>query len=149
MIKRNEIKEAGYLDKLANDVPEFVLLEEFDNLIYVDYDRLGTYLLKLLESSNSNNEVLIINKIFNHLNSIFEIDEELISNIIEVCVFEALISVRYGYDVGKRFMSKEMYQYFIEKFPYEKYKDTWDTSNYYSDEEYQKILELLKENEIE
>lgn len=141
MIKRDEIKEANYLKKMAEDVPEFLLLEEFDDLIFVDYDRLGTYLLKLLESSDDK-DLLIAKKIFKHLNLFFETRDELALNILEVCIFEALITIRYGYLVAEKFMDKEMYKYFIEKFPYEKYKDSWDSSNYYSEEEYQRILNL-------
>lgn len=33
-------------------------------------------------------------------------------------------------------MSKEMYEYFLSQYPYGKHKDSWDTSNYHSEQEY-------------
>ena len=142
MINRDKLKEEAYLKKLAEDIPEFVLFEKFDNLIFIDYDRLGTYLINLLISSDVDNNILIVKKIFNHLNSIFKTSDELALNILEVCIFEVMITIEYGYLFAEKFMDKEMYAYFTEKFPYEKHKNSWNYNNYYSEEEYMQILNL-------
>ncbi|MEZ4778193.1 MAG: hypothetical protein R2786_02285 [Flavobacteriaceae bacterium] len=144
MIKRDKNKEAEYLARLAEDVPEFVSYEEFDDLIYIDYDRLGSYIIKLIGSSNKD-DLIILKKTFKHLNSLYKIGNDLVLNILEVCIFEVLITNKYGYLVSEKLMSKSMYQYFISKFPLEKNKDSWNTKEYYSEEEYQKILKLLND----
>ncbi|WP_046745008.1 DUF7674 family protein [Kordia zhangzhouensis] len=137
MIKRNIKKEKYYLGKLSDDVPEFLEYEEFENLIYNDYDRLGTYILKNAHDSK------LLKKIFSHLNSIFELENKLVLNILDVCIYEALITNKLGYSIAEKYMSKEMKKNFLNLFPYEKHKNDWDTDNYYTEEEFKKIIDSL------
>lgn len=148
MINRDKNKEFFYLKKLESDVPEFALLETFDGLIYNDYDRLGSYLLKLIENLD-NDKKKILKKIFNHLNSIFNPKELLVLNFLDVCIYEALVSNKLGFVIAKEYMNKKMWEHFLSLYPYEQYKDSWDMSNYYTDEEYQRIMNLLRKEELD
>jgi len=133
------------LEKLKQDVPEFYNNQEFSYVLSIDFDRLGEYINKLLIELFIDEKLenkLILKKIFTFLNELFNPDIQDIYNLISVSIFELLIETKYGYGIAKNYMSKEMYMFFIKEYPYEDYKDSWDTENYYTEEDYQRILNL-------
>lgn len=138
------------LSKLKKEFPEFEFNlhsedEYEDEMPYMEFGQLNIFIEKIFNKyvpNQSNDYNILIYKFFKFLNSLFDIKDSVITNFIHVNTLEIIIGVKYGYHIAKKYMSKEMYNYFIQKFPYEQYKDSWDTSNYYTEEEYQRILDL-------
>lgn len=140
------------LEELKKEVPEFYQYEEFDNLLYVDFGRLGSYINKLtleLIDNKKKENIYLLKKIFTFLNKKFDLKNKEITNLIDVSIFESLVEIPYGYDIANTFMNKHMFDYFLEQYPYSEYKDVWDDKNYYSEEEYKRILNLPSTDEDE
>ena len=134
------------LVKLKRDVPEFEEFEEFDNILYVDFDRLGRYinLLSLKKSKNSieeNNEILI--KIFKYLDSIFNPKDDRILNLLITTIFESLLETKFGYTIASKYMGEEILSSFLEKFPIRKHANDWNKKEFYSNEDLDKLINSL------
>lgn len=133
------------LEKLKTEVPEFYLYQEFCDVLTIDFDRLGHYIneliLQMFENKKIQNE-LVLKKVFDFLNELFTPDKKEIYNLISVSIFEVLIETKYCYDVAEKYMNKEMHQYFLKEYPIEEYKNAWNTTNYYTEEEYKRIINL-------
>jgi len=136
--------------KLKKEVPEFWEYEEFDNLLTVDFDRLGSFILKLfsnlLESntiSEKENVEKVIIKIFDFLNRMHSSRDNNYLILLNVCIFESLISSNNGYFVAKKYMSDELYNSFLTKFPFSIYKNSWDDSEYYTEEEFDELIKRI------
>jgi hypothetical protein len=85
------INPLNLLTQLKQDVPEFLEYEEFDELLYVDYGRLGTFLMKLLRREIRMDDAdVVIKRIFAHLNRIYDEYGNEVSNLIVVSIFEAI-----------------------------------------------------------
>jgi len=114
---------------------------------YVPYDEfsdLDVFIQDFFRNYNEDNteETKIVDSFFKFLNKIFDIEDVEIVNLIDVTILESLIQFKEGYYIAQKYMTKGMYEYFLEEYPYKENKDAWNTSNYYSDEEYQRILNL-------
>lgn len=140
------------LEELKKDVPEFEKFEEFDEFLFTDYGRLGSYLEGLLIISNESaeNSILkeqtqaIIEKIFSHLNAIYVEGDKEISNLISVSIFEVLITLEEGYKLAKQFFSGKLLIWFLKEFPENQHGSQWNTKEMYSKDDMDELLKSLK-----
>ncbi len=132
------------LEKLKIEIPEFYEFEEFDDLLYVDFGRLGSYLVNLINEYKSSNEEEIeelIRRIFNFFNRMDNDEEN--ENLLVVSIYEVLITSQYGYQFAGSYFSAQRLKQMLFHFPKERYSKEWDTSTNYSEEDVKRIIDDL------
>ena len=144
---------------IESKFPEFILFNDgLDNIKFIDLENLAAILNDLIYISKLGiipesqqryftdkkikdyfkNTESYIGIIFDFINDLFAEEKE----ALRITFLETLSLNKFGDDYCKKYLKKEVYDYFSEKFPYEKYKDSWDASTFYTEEEYQRILNL-------
>lgn len=74
----------------------------------------------------------VVKKIFDFVNEIFDEKSDFeidIENLIYTEFFEVVITLENGYELSEKYMNRNLYQYFIQEFPYEKHKNDWYIEN--------------------
>jgi len=132
-------KQAKLIDNLKSEIPEFLEFFEIDDENpYIVIGNLGLFIEKVhnsiykivkygKSSQKVNHDLFILSKIFNYLNKVYDHKDKDIENIIDVSIWELLITLQYGYKIAKEYMSENMYLNFIKEYPYEKHKLNWNT----------------------
>ena len=144
--------QSELIDKLKLEIPEFLeYFDIYDENPYIVLGDLGIFIENIhnsiykivkygTESKTIKNDLLILGKIFKYLNKIYNSKNENIENIIDVSIWELLVTLQYGYNISKDYMSESMYLDFIISFPFEKYKLNWDTEKLYSKKDIDNLL---------
>ncbi len=116
---------------------------EKTDLDYVDFDALGSFIGILTVDFYKKEGVLykhnlspedILTKIFIFLNSLLEDKssyERDIGNILDVCIYELIVTLQYSYKMSERYMPKGLYNHFLSLYPKEENLYVYEVTRHY------------------
>ncbi|CDG19404.1 DUF7674 family protein [Xenorhabdus doucetiae] len=122
------------IDKLKELFPVFFGTYDGDDAVYLVFGSFGSFFSDLInlygsgnveprsyfysniENSYKNNEVLIkeIENIFGFIDKLFSFQDDGVRDILNTCIFEAIMGSDYSYNLARKYLSKETYNHYLE-----------------------------------
>ncbi|PHM35790.1 hypothetical protein Xmau_04449 [Xenorhabdus mauleonii] len=122
------------IDKLKEFSPKFLETSYEDEGVYLVFGGFGSFFSDLInlygsgkveprsyfysnvENSYNDNEVLIkeIKNIFEFIDELFSIQDDGVRDILNTCIFEAIMGSDYSYNLARKYLSKKAYNHYLE-----------------------------------
>ncbi|MBD2815629.1 hypothetical protein ID850_12810 [Xenorhabdus sp. Flor] len=128
------MKLDSIITELKNRFPCFDRTYDGDDDIYLIYGAFGSYVLDVINLYSSNENVprnyfyvdikgfykekdcldMEIKSFFNFIDELFSYKDELINDVLNTCIFGALIGNDYSYNLARKYLNKEVYNHYLE-----------------------------------